>query len=261
MTIGLHLAAVAALLPACLAAWRGGRGWAWALCFALAALVAAAFAAAQLRPAWNPAFGAALWLAVASALAAFLALSCLVAGLWRLGPLLAPYLALLAACAAAWSQAPGPGAAAPGAWFAAHVALALAAYALVTLAAVAGVAALFQERALRRRQGARLARLLPSLADSERMEYRLLAAGWALLAANIATGMAARHADGAALLAFDHKTVLTLAAFATIAALLAARRLRGTRGRQAARLALAAWLLMTLAWPGVKFVTDVLIGA
>lgn len=269
MTIALHLAAAAALLPACLAAWCGdgrGRNWAFWPAFALAALVAAGWAVAQLQPAWNPAFGTALWLAVASALAAFLALSCLVAELWRLGPLLAPYLLALALAAGVWGGAPAPGGMAAGAWlalpwFALHVALALAAYALVTLAAVAGVAAMCQERALKRRRPARLARLLPSLADSERMEYRLLAAGWAALAANIATGMAARHGGEAALLAFDHKTVLTLAAFATIAVLLAARRWRGTRGRQAAHLALAGWLLMTLAWPGVKFVTDVLIGA
>ena len=267
MTIALHLAAAAALLPACLAAWCGddrGRHWAFWPAFALAALVAAGWAVAQLQPAWDPAFGTALWLAVASALAAFLALSCLVAELWRLGPLLAPYLLALALVASIWGGAPVLGGMAVGAWppwFAIHVALALAAYALVTLAAVAGVAAMCQERALKRRRPARLAQLLPALADSERMEYRLLAAGWAVLAANIATGMAARHGGEAVLLAFDHKTVLTLAAFATIAALLVARRWRGTRGRQAAHLALAGWLLMTLAWPGVKFVTDVLIGA
>jgi ABC-type uncharacterized transport system permease subunit len=45
-----------------------------------------------------------------------------------------------------------------------------------------------------------------------------------------------------------------------IAALLAARRISGLRGRKVARWALIAYLLLTLAYPGVKFVTDVLMG-
>jgi ABC-type uncharacterized transport system permease subunit len=34
----------------------------------------------------------------------------------------------------------------------------------------------------------------------------------------------------------------------------------GVRGRQSARYVLLAYLLLTLGFPGVKFVTDVLIG-
>jgi ABC-type uncharacterized transport system permease subunit len=45
-----------------------------------------------------------------------------------------------------------------------------------------------------------------------------------------------------------------------IGILLLARYRNGIRGRRAARLALLAYLLLTLAYPGVKFVTDVLIG-
>ena len=36
------------------------------------------------------------------------------------------------------------------------------------------------------------------------------------------------------------------------------RKRRGVRGRRAARVVLLAYLLMTLGYPGVKFVTDVL---
>lgn len=45
-----------------------------------------------------------------------------------------------------------------------------------------------------------------------------------------------------------------------IGVLLAAYRFVGIRGRAAARIVLVAWLLLTLAYPGVKFVTEVLIG-
>jgi ABC-type uncharacterized transport system permease subunit len=44
-----------------------------------------------------------------------------------------------------------------------------------------------------------------------------------------------------------------------IGGLLIARYSRGIRGRQAARLALLAYLLLALAYPGVKFVTDVVL--
>jgi ABC-type uncharacterized transport system permease subunit len=53
--------------------------------------------------------------------------------------------------------------------------------------------------------------------------------------------------------------VLTLAAFVVIAVLLLAQRWAGMRGRRAARLVLLGYLLLTLGYPGVKFVTDVLI--
>jgi ABC-type uncharacterized transport system permease subunit len=72
--------------------------------------------------------------------------------------------------------------------------------------------------------------------------------------------MAAEHFIGGRLLPLDHKTLFSLAAFAVIGGLLLARYRQGIRGRRLTRLALLAWLLLTLAYPGVKFVTDVLLG-
>ena len=89
---------------------------------------------------------------------------------------------------------------------------------------------------------------------------RLLGAGEVILAAGIVTGIAAQYATDGSLIDLSHKTILTLAAFVVIAALLIARQAWGTRGRKAARYVLIGYLLMTLAYPGVKFVTDVLIG-
>jgi ABC-type uncharacterized transport system permease subunit len=62
------------------------------------------------------------------------------------------------------------------------------------------------------------------------------------------------------LLRLDHKTVLVLATFVVIVALLWLHFRRGLSGRRAARYILVAYLLLTLGYPGVKFVTDVLIG-
>jgi ABC-type uncharacterized transport system permease subunit len=60
------------------------------------------------------------------------------------------------------------------------------------------------------------------------------------------------------LLKLDHKTVLTVAAFVVIGGLLFAHFKSGLRGRKAARVVLLAYLLLTLGYPGVKLVTDVL---
>jgi ABC-type uncharacterized transport system permease subunit len=57
---------------------------------------------------------------------------------------------------------------------------------------------------------------------------------------------------------FSHKTLLTMLAFLLIAGLLVLHNRTGVRGRRAARLVLLAYLLLTLGYPGVKFVTDVL---
>ena len=105
-----------------------------------------------------------------------------------------------------------------------------------------------------------LPRLLPAITDGERLELRLLAAAEIVLGIGIATGMALQYFAEGRVLVFDHKTLLSLIAFAVIGALLVWRQLTGLRGRRAARLVLLAYLLLTLAYPGVKFVTDVLIG-
>ena len=54
------------------------------------------------------------------------------------------------------------------------------------------------------------------------------------------------------------KTVLTVTTFAVIGGLLWAHFKTGLRGRKAARIVLLAYLLLTLGYPGVKFVTDII---
>jgi ABC-type uncharacterized transport system permease subunit len=71
--------------------------------------------------------------------------------------------------------------------------------------------------------------------------------------------MALQYRESGYLLPVNHKTVLTLASFIVIGALLIAQRWLGVRGRRAARMALLGYLLLTLGYPGVKFVTEVLI--
>jgi len=259
-----HVVVLILLLPAAATVFRGSaeRDVAFWAAFGLAALAATAWTAVQFGPSWDSGFGAALWLTIAATLVIFLVLSQVMADVWRLGVLLAPYLALLALIAVIWSQVPGDDAAsAPTGWFGVHVALSIATYVFLTLAAVAGAAVVLQERALKRREPDRMTKCLPSLTDCEALEYRLLGAGEVILAAGIVTGMGAQYAFDGGLIDWNHKTVLTIAALLVIGVLLFARQRWGTRGRRAARLVLIGYLLVTLAYPGVKFVTDVLIGS
>ena len=233
----------------------------WAA-FGLAALAATTWTAAQFSHSWSAGFGPAIWLTVSACLMLFLVLSLLVPEFWRLGVILGPWILVMAILALAWNQAEAVqshGIDPVSDWIGLHVVLSVTTYVFLTMAAIAGLAVILQERSLKRREPGRLTLLLPSLADCERLEIRLLVTSEIILAAGIATGLVAiSTAD--AVTGLNHKIVFTVAAFAVIALLLVARQLWGTRGRKAARLVLAGYFLMTLAYPGVKFVTDVIIG-
>jgi len=146
----------------------------------------------------------------------------------------------------------------PQPWLDVRIVVSVATYGLLTVAAIAGVAVLLQERALRRKRASALAQSLPSVADAERLQVGLLIASEIVLGFGLLTGMATAYMASGVVLPIDHKTVFALLAFATIGALLLVHHRTGLRGRRAARWVLVAYLLLMLAIFGVKFVTDVL---
>ena len=261
-TTALSLAAVAALLPAAVIGWRGqGRdGLFWAG-IALAVAGPGAWALAQIEGAGHAGLSVALWVTVAASMGLYAALAAASREAWRLSPLLLPYLVLLGLVATVWQGAPEPraGGGPYGSWVFVHIVVSVATYALVTIAGVAGLAVALQERALKTKRPSRLTRLLPSVAEAEGLEVGLLAAAEAVLGLGVLTGISAHYLATGRLVALDHKTILSLTAFVVIGALLLAHKRVGLRGRRAARVALLAWLLLTLAYPGVKFVTSVLL--
>jgi len=259
----LSVAALFALFPGALLPFRaeGARPPAFWGLLAVAFGAMLAFIAVEFAGGWRTGFAAALWSSVGATLLAFAATAALSRDAWRLSALLHPYLMLLGALATIWLNQPErPMEGAGGAvWINLHIAFALTTYALLTVAAVAGTAAFLQVRALKAKRPGRLSGALPSLLAAEAVEIRLLTLGTTVLACGLATGMALEFFATGRLLVLDHKTVLSLLTFAVVLVLLAARRISGVRGRGAARLVLAAYLLLTLAYPGVKFVTDILL--
>ena len=259
----LNLSAVAAMLPASLQALRkipARDAVFWGLLL-LAAGGALARVGVQLSGPWQTGFAATLWVTVAATSLLFLAVAAMTPQAWRLAPLVTGYMVVLGILATVWQHAPGQPVvtgAAEGSWFAVHIVTATLTYALVTVAAVAALAAFLQERALKRKRPTALTRMLPPVADCDRLVVGLLAAGEAVLAFGLATGIALQWRETGDLLTFDHKTVLTIAAFVVIGFLLVMHFSVGVRGRRAARIVLVAYVLLTLGYPGVKFVTDVL---
>ena len=210
---------------------------------------------------WQTDFAASLWATLAVSALLYAGVAAIAAQAWRLAPLLAAYMFLLGLIAVVWQAAPGrPLHADPEieGWIAAHIAVSVVTYGLVTIAAVAALAAFVQERALKRRRSTALTRVLPPVADCEFLVVRLLMIGEGVLSIGLVTGMILAYRETGQILPFDHKTVLTVAAFVVIAGLLVAHYRSGMRGRRAARVVLLAYLLLTLGYPGVKFVSDVL---
>jgi ABC-type uncharacterized transport system permease subunit len=258
------LSALAALVPAAILSWRRPRRDAvLLLLIAVAAAGPASWAVALMAGGWRTGLAPALWVSIAATALEFLALALIAREGWRLAPLVLPYLLLLGVLALAVdapaAQALSP--TVPAAWLDLHILVSVATYGLAGLAAAASLAVLLQERWLKNRQGGgRAAELLPPLAAAERLEIGLLTAAGIVLGLGILTGAATEWFASEELIGLGHKTVFSVLAFLVIGGLLAAHRFTGLRGRKAARLALLAWMLLTLAYPGVKLVTDLILG-
>ena len=73
------------------------------------------------------------------------------------------------------------------------------------------------------------------------------------------SGFGLRAGEGEAVFALDHKTLFSISTLVVIVGLLMAHQRSGLRGKHAVRLVLSAYLLLTIAYLGVKFVTDMLL--
>lgn len=216
----------------------------------------------QMSGGWRSGLSTTLWVTVAASMTIFATLAAVHRQAWRLVPLVAPYMLGIGVLATIWQHGPlrTLDAAAPTGWVSAHILVSVTTYGLVTIAALAALAAFLQERALKTKRPTALTRRLPSVADCEFLLVRLLLVGEVVLGLGLATGMATQYRETGTLLTFDHKTVLTITTFAVIGGLLVAHFRTGVRGRMAARFVLLAYLMLTLGYPGVKFVTDILMG-
>ena len=161
-------------------------------------------------------------------------------------------------------------------WLLVHLAVALAAYGLLTIAAVHALFMAALDRWLHRTRGnawpgaesgpdgrGRIERTmlgpLPPLLTMERILFRLIGIGFALLTLTVLSGVVFSEALFGTPIRFDHKTVFTLIAWATFAALLVGRATRGWRGRVALSWTLGGFAMLFLAYAGSRFVLEVVL--
>jgi ABC-type uncharacterized transport system permease subunit len=263
------LVAIVCLFPVVFTALRGDARsdftpnaafWAWLGLSALGPLV---WVLVQLSGTWQSGLSSALWVSIAVTMCLFAMLAWSVKECWRLTPLLVPYMAAMGVVALLAQAMTAPAAAHPLAavdgWLILHIVISVATYALVTIAAVAALAAFLQDWSLKNKRSTKLTHKLPSVEDCGSLTVRLL--GWSegILGLGLITGMVAQYQASGALLAFDHKTVLSVLAFLVIGSLLFAHHKTGLRGRKAARFVLLGYLLLTLGYIGVKVVTEIIL--
>ena len=100
----------------------------------------------------------------------------------------------------------------------------------------------------------------PPLLSLEALVFRLTGAAFVVLTLTFAIGIAYSESFLGRALRFDHKTVFVILSWATFGALLAGRALYGWRGRTAFRWTLTGFLMLMLAYPGSRFVLEVILG-
>ncbi len=155
--------------------------------------------------------------------------------------------------------------------FDAHLVVALLAYGLLTIAALQALVMAALDRWLHgtlsqkdqelfwpRVQRALLGPLPPLLA-MERVLFRLLALGFALLTLTVLTGIVFSEQLFQRPAHLDQKTAFTAVAWLIFGALLAGRALYGWRGRVALRWTLAGFVALFLAYAGSRFVLEVVL--
>jgi ABC-type uncharacterized transport system permease subunit len=267
MTTGLllNISAVLALIPASLLGFgkdaeRNARFW---LMLTIAIIGPLATLATSLSGEWHTDFATSLWVTIAASMALFTITAVLTREAWRLASLMAACMIIPAILATIWGHAGEPlviTKTVPGSWISLHIAVSIGTYGLVTIAAVAALGAVFQERALKSKSQTQFIRSLPSVADCDRLVVRLLGVSEGVLALGLISGMALQFSESREILTMTHKSILTISSFVVIGGLLIAHYKSGLRGRKAARIVLLAYLLLTLGYPGVKFVSDVILG-
>jgi ABC-type uncharacterized transport system permease subunit len=145
-------------------------------------------------------------------------------------------------------------------WAAAHIGIALVAYALFVVVALQALVMTGLEKRLHRGGPDATAGPMPPLLTLERYLFRLLALGFGLLTLTLASGMLFSEEIFGKAVTLTHKNVFSVAGWVAFAVLLFGRWRYGWRGRTALKWILAGTLLLVLGYLGSKFVREVVLG-
>ena len=136
----------------------------------------------------------------------------------------------------------------------AHIMISLMSYGLLTVGAIVAIYAMVQERSLHAGRISPMSSLFAPLETTEKLLFGIAAAGFAGLASAILSGLTFVEDLFAQHLA--HKTALSLLALVVFGTLLAGRFFAGWRGKRAIKLYLGGFLLLCLAYFGVRVILE-----
>jgi ABC-type uncharacterized transport system permease subunit len=212
---------------------------------------------------WHTGLSIALWQTILACLIIYFIMCNITDEAWRLNSILFPHLLLIGLLAIIWDQVPSEPFLANIhiAWIGTHILVSVGTYGLLTIAALAALAAMLQGRALKTKTRTKFASQLPSVKASEKIFVNSLIVCAIVLTIGIITGIASHYISSGKFIAFDHKTVLTFIVLLIVMSIIFIHFNTGIRGRIATRFVLSAYLLLSLGYPGVKFVKDVLISS
>jgi ABC-type uncharacterized transport system permease subunit len=138
-----------------------------------------------------------------------------------------------------------------------HIILSIAAYSLLTIAALQAVILAIQEHQLRTKHPVKMMRLLPPMQIMEDLLVQLLWVGFFFLSLGLATGLMFVHDIFTQHLV--HKTVLTILAWIFFGLVLFGRWAWGWRGKSLVRWTLGGFVLLMLGYFGSKFVLELVL--
>ncbi|OQY20436.1 MAG: c-type cytochrome biogenesis protein CcsB [Desulfobacteraceae bacterium 4572_35.1] len=137
-------------------------------------------------------------------------------------------------------------------WLPIHIGLAFLGNAVFTVAFVAGVFYLLQERMLKSKNFSALYHRLPSLDTLDNINYRCLTLGFPLMTMGIVSGAVWAESAWGTYWSWDPKETWALITWFLYAALLHGRLTTGWRGRRAAILAIVGFVFLLFTFLGVN---------
>jgi len=135
-----------------------------------------------------------------------------------------------------------------------HLLLSLTAWAVLTLAAIHAMMHLLLDRSLKRKHIGPIVQALPSLVEVENHMYGQVRTSAWLLALGILTGLTWQWEAMGHFWLLSHKVVLSLFSWAVLMTLLAMRKRAGWQGGRTSWMVIAAYVLLLLAYFGVRVV-------
>jgi len=138
-----------------------------------------------------------------------------------------------------------------------HIMISLMSYGLLTVGAIVAIYAMAQERRLQAGKLSAVSNLFAPLETTEKLLFGIATAGFAGLALAIMSGFT--FVDNLFAQHLVHKTVFSVLAVFVFGTLLAGRFFAGWRGKRAVKLYLGGFLLLCLAYFGVRLILELIL--